>query len=90
LTDGDETCRNDPCLLAKNLRASYPGIVVHIIGFKLQGLQNKPPVSAAKCLADETGGYNANTNSLDELIAALSKTLNCPEVSAVTPSSVAR
>ncbi len=81
LTDGEETCGGNPCELARQLRISYPGITVHIIGYKLQGLEGRPPVSGAKCLADETGGYNVNANTLDDLVTALSKMLSCPELS---------
>jgi len=90
LTDGEETCGGDPCLLAQQLRVSYPGIVVHIIGYKLESLEGRPPVSGAKCLADETGGYNVNANTLDELISALTKILGCPEISSVSSSMVGR
>jgi Ca-activated chloride channel homolog len=85
LTDGEETCGGDPCALGRQLRISYPGVVVHIIGYKLQSLDGGTPVSGAKCLADQTGGYNASANTLDELVSALSKMLSCPEITSTSP-----
>jgi Ca-activated chloride channel family protein len=83
LTDGEETCGGDPCFLGHMLHKIAPGITVHIIGYKLQTSNAEPPALAAKCLADETGGYTVNANTLDELIKALEKTLGCPAVASI-------
>ncbi len=80
LTDGEETCHGDPCKLARELHASRPNTVVHVIGYKLQSLDGQPPVSGAKCLADETGGFNLTADTTEELVNALEKTLGCPEL----------
>ncbi len=80
LTDGEETCGGDPCLLAHALHTADPDIVVHIIGYKLQLLNGEPSVPGAKCLADETGGHTVNADTLDELVKALAKMLGCPAV----------
>ena len=86
LTDGDETCSGDPCKLAKELRATRPDIIVHVIGYKLQGTA---PAFNSKCLAEETGGYSLTADTVEELIAALRKTLTCPDVATKSPSSAA-
>lgn len=78
LTDGEETCGGDPCQLARDIRASNPGLSVHVIGYKLQSLDGKPPVSGAKCLADTTGGTYSTAETIDQLVSALSKALGCP------------
>ncbi len=87
VTDGQETCGGDPCGLARAL-AAQGKIHVHVIGFKVRGAffehQSLDPNdffatdSAARCLADETGGEYAGAETLDELIAALRRTLGCP------------
>lgn len=81
LTDGEETCGGDPCQLASQLRATRPNTVVHVIGYKLQSLDGRPPVSGAKCLADATGGYNLTAETVEDLVRALEKTLGCDALS---------
>ncbi len=87
VTDGQETCNGDPCGLARAL-AAQGKTRVHVIGFKVRGAffehQSLDPNdffatdSAARCLADETGGEYVGAETLDALIAALRKTLGCP------------
>ena len=86
VTDGRESCRGAPCLLAAQL-AAEKNITVHVIGFKVrgqyhqwsgQGLKHAP--TKARCLADQTGGKYVSTESTDELIAALQETLSCPMI----------
>ncbi len=90
LTDGEETCRGDPCKLARELRASRPNTVVHVIGYKLQSLDGRSPVSGAKCLADQTGGFNLSADTTEELVNALEKTLGCPELTQRGDRSILR
>ena len=81
LTDGEETCGGDPCNLARELAAHRPNTVVHVIGYRLQSLNGLPPVSGAKCLADETGGYNLTAETIDDLVRAFEKVLGCNQLS---------
>ncbi len=81
LTDGEETCGGNPCNLARELAAQRPNTVVHVIGYKLQSLDGRPPVSGAKCLADATGGYNLTAETTEDLVRALEKTLGCDQLS---------
>jgi Ca-activated chloride channel homolog len=85
LTDGEETCGGNPCNLARAIAARRPNTVVHVIGYKLQSLDGRPPVSGAKCLADETGGYNLTAETADDLVRALEKTLGCNQLSFDVP-----
>jgi len=85
VTDGKETCGGQPCALAADL--SGTGLTVHVIGFKVRGehfgwesegdTDYVTSVSVAKCLADRTGGEYVNTETVDELIAAMNRTLGC-------------
>ena len=36
--------------------------------------------TVARCLADETGGLFVTTKTVDELVAALQRTLGCPVI----------
>lgn len=87
VTDGKETCGGQPCVLAADLAAEGLDTVVHVIGFKVRGAffsWDRDPdndynasESVARCLADRTGGTYTGAETLDELIAALRKTLSC-------------
>lgn len=85
VTDGKETCGGAPCQLAAELAAEGRDLTVHVIGFKVRGERfsyNRDSdyvnsESVAKCLADRTGGHYHGTESADELIEALRRTLGC-------------
>jgi len=87
VTDGKETCGGQPCALAADLAASGFDTTVHVIGFKVRGsffswerdAENSytEAESVSRCLADFTGGTYTNAETLDQLIAALRKTLGC-------------
>lgn len=85
VTDGRETCGGQTCMLANQLMGT--GLTVHVIGFKVRGehfgWESQGPtdyqtsVSGAKCLATQTGGEYVNTETVDELVAAMNRTLGC-------------
>ncbi|MEP5730522.1 MAG: VWA domain-containing protein [Sulfitobacter sp.] len=87
VTDGKETCGGMPCALASELANRGQDTTVHVIGFKVRGAffswdrqneNDKPAIeSAARCLADQTGGTYASAETLDQLIAAMRVTLGC-------------
>ncbi|WP_299348511.1 VWA domain-containing protein [uncultured Shimia sp.] len=89
VTDGNETCGGRPCEMAQTLRASARDLTVHVIGFRAVVdffAWNNPEQDAlnsttvARCLADETGGLFVTTQTVDELVAALQRTLGCPVI----------
>lgn len=81
LTDGEETCRGDPCALGRELRAQGLDVTVHVVGYMLR-LSSEPQGGAfARCLSDMTGGLFISTETVDELISALRRTLGCPLLS---------
>lgn len=85
VTDGKETCSGATCQLANHLAQTAADLTVHVIGFKVRadhfdwaagediGIE-----TVASCLADATGGTYASTETVDDLVAALSVTLGCP------------
>lgn len=87
VTDGKETCGGQTCVLANELAAEGAATTVHVIGFKVRGEHfgwggqgrndYNTAVSVAECLATETGGEYVNTETVDELIAAMERTLGC-------------
>ncbi|MEQ8822915.1 MAG: VWA domain-containing protein [Filomicrobium sp.] len=87
VTDGEETCGGAPCTMASRLVSEAAAITVHVIGFKVRGRffqwqsQSGGEVggqTASQCMADMTGGKFESTETAEELVAALQKTLGCP------------
>lgn len=87
VTDGKETCGGQPCALAADLADVGMDTIVHVIGFKVRasffswdrevnGSEAKVD-SVSRCLADRTGGTYTSAETLEQLIAALNKTLGC-------------
>jgi Ca-activated chloride channel family protein len=83
LTDGEETCGGSPCDLGKELHATAANLTVHIIGYRMKDFSwtGEQSILDAKCLAEENGGLYISTESKQELIEALEKTLGCPMLS---------
>jgi Ca-activated chloride channel family protein len=83
LTDGEETCGGSPCDLGKELHATAANLTVHIIGYRMKDFSwtGEQSILDAKCLAEENGGLYISTESKQELIDALEKTLGCPMLS---------
>lgn len=78
LTDGEDTCGGDPCLLAKRVKAQEPGVTVHVVGIRLP---TETATGGASCLARETGGLFLTAETTDDLLQALRQTLTCTAVS---------
>lgn len=76
VSDGIETCNQDPCSVAEELEKSGVGLTVHTVGF---GLDDKGAVAQLKCLADKTGGIAVLADNAGELQDALSKTVAASE-----------
>jgi Ca-activated chloride channel family protein len=81
LTDGEETCGGNSCQLAGRLKADGVRTTVHVISYHIASAIGSEGVFASRCLADETGGIYAATNTADEVAAALEKAFACPLIS---------
>jgi Ca-activated chloride channel family protein len=81
LTDGDETCRGDPCALARMLVKEGRDVTVHVVGFMLRYAIEPTGGQIARCLSEGTNGLFISTETTNELIAALQKTLGCQMLS---------
>jgi Ca-activated chloride channel family protein len=77
ITDGEENCRGRPCDLARQLKASGKGLVVHVVGYFLG------PAHAIQvaCLAEATGGLYLPAHTFEELRSALRTVARCQETS---------
>jgi Ca-activated chloride channel family protein len=92
VTDGEETCGRSPCDLAKQLRLTADQLTVHVIAFRYDGFSwtGGNAVVDLMCLANENKGVYAKANSEEELVEALSKTLDCPMISEAKPTGFTR
>ncbi len=67
VSDGIETCGEDPCALVREWRATGVDIRVHVVGL---GLQDKER-AAMECISDAAGTEYRDAKSADELAAGL-------------------
>ncbi len=89
VTDGRETCAGATCHLAATLASRGQDLTVHVVGFQVrgdffawksqeeQGKGYENGISVARCLADLNKGNYFSTETTDELIEAMRKTLGC-------------
>ena len=63
ITDGAEGCGGDPCAAARDLKAAFPSVKVHII--------DVVGVSRLQCVADITGGSSVGARDAEQLQAAV-------------------
>ena len=68
VSDGEETCKADPCALGKELEASGVDFTAHVIGFDLP---EGPARQQLQCLAGSTGGQYLEARNAGELNRAL-------------------
>lgn len=77
VTDGRENCGYNACVFGQQMAMAAKQLKVHVIGFFL----NSGAETNVACLARATGGTYTSVNGLEELKAALKKTLACPRIS---------
>ncbi|MET0688221.1 MAG: hypothetical protein ABWY38_03325 [Methyloceanibacter sp.] len=79
LTDGEETCRGNPCAGAG---AEAPGRRRHGACHRLHAaLRKRLSGGQSRCLSESAGGMFLSTETIEELSDALRKTLACPLIS---------
>ena len=75
VSDGEETCKADPCALGKELENAGIDFTAHVVGFDLpQG----PAREQLQCLASSTGGKYIEAKSAAELNKALDEVAQAP------------
>ncbi len=90
VTDGNETCGGTPCATSARMVQQARDLTVHVVGFRVSSdlfAWNNPEQTfgedtVAKCFADQTGGVFVTTETVDELVQALQRTLGCPVIGA--------
>lgn len=67
VSDGKETCKGDPCLLAKKLAAADAELVIHTIGFGVDAQTR----GQLQCIARVARGNYYGANSASDLISSM-------------------
>lgn len=68
ISDGEETCKLDPCTVGKELEAAGVDFTAHVIGFDVPNPEHQAQL---RCLAENTGGNYFNARNAGELSTAL-------------------
>lgn len=68
LSDGEETCKLDPCTVGAELERSGVDFTAHVIGFDVQDPAHQAQL---RCLAENTGGRYFNARDAQELSRAM-------------------
>lgn len=89
ISDGQESCGNDPCATARELKATYPDLQIHVAGF------HGDPDPQLQCIADNTGGKLVLASDAAALSALLgspsqggAEAGNNPPIAADTPGKL--
>jgi hypothetical protein len=64
ISDGEETCKDDPCAVAAELKKADIDLKIHVVGF---GLDSAAAKRQLHCIADATGGVFAEAEDAAEL-----------------------
>lgn len=75
VSDGEETCKADPCALGRELESAGVDFTAHVIGFDLP---EGPARAQLQCLASSTGGRYIEARDAGELNKALGEIAQAP------------
>lgn len=70
ISDGLESCKQDPCALADDLERQGIDFTAHVVGF---GLSKGEDTASLACIAEATGGRYLSAGNAEELGKALSE-----------------
>lgn len=77
IADGGDTCKADPCALAKTLKQQRANLRIHVVGLSEEAEKTQP----LACIAEATGGkFVAATNAqgFDVALGAVFTTIDAP------------
>lgn len=64
ISDGEETCHQDPCEVSAALKKADVDLQIHVVGF---GIENEAARKQLHCIAEATGGVYKDAKDADEL-----------------------
>ena len=71
ITDGTETCDEDPAAAARELAASTPDIIFRLVGFDIERLGGQWAIDQLQGIADAAGGLYVNVETGGEFLSAV-------------------
>lgn len=77
ISDGEETCKEDPCAVAAALKKAEIDLKVHVIGFGIEKAETKKQLT---CIAEATGGTYKDAANAEELKTTLKNATGGGEV----------
>lgn len=93
ISDGEETCKGDPCVISKELEKEGIDFTAHVIGFDVE--KNKLAQEQLRCIAENTGGqfYEAENaaalkEALIEVKQEVEKKVEKPKQTGITLKAV--
>jgi len=84
LSDGEETCKLDPCEVGRQLEQKDPAFTVHVIGFDVP---NPAHQAQLRCLADTTGGRYFSARNAEDLAGTLATLAEASSAPALPPAT---
>jgi Ca-activated chloride channel family protein len=84
VSDGEETCKLDPCQVGRELEAKGVDFTAHVIGFDVPDPAHQAQL---RCLAQHTGGQYFNARDAAELSAALGALVSVSTEPALPPAT---
>ncbi len=79
VSDGKETCKGDPCLLASKLAAADVDLVIHTIGFGVDVTTERQ----LQCIANKGRGQYFSANNIDALTGSMTAAVEKVEIKPV-------
>lgn len=64
ISDGEETCKEDPCVVARELKNGDIDLQIHVVGF---GIDTPAAKKQLNCIAEATGGIYKDAGNAAEL-----------------------
>ena len=83
ISDGTESCDNDPCATTQELKSKNPNLRIHVMGF------NDAADSPLRCIAERSGGSFTLATDKTAISNGLSKLTQSTGTSTPTPSTAA-
>ena len=74
ISDGEESCKSDPCAVAKTLKKNAINFTAHVIGFDVSDKKKAKALEQLKCIADTTEGKFFEAKNAEGLKYALAET----------------
>ena len=85
VSDGEETCKDDPCALGRELEEAGIDFTVHVVGFDLPKGKAREQL---QCLAKSTGGRYVEARDAAALNKALGQIAQAPPAPAAKPKPI--